>query len=69
MLGRETWVSDHLTCHIPGHKCSVHESVEELVECMRAAHNMFCEKQWQVQREKFKKPLLYQVGDWVWLAN
>jgi len=36
--------------------------VEELVERMRAEHEVFCERHWQVSREDFEKPLLYQVG-------
>jgi len=52
MLGRETRVPDHLTYHIPDHDNSVHEYVAKLVERMRAAHEMFREKQWQVRTEE-----------------
>jgi len=61
----ETRVPDHLTYHVPDHDNSVHEYVGELVERMRAAHEMLREKQWQVQTEDSDEPPLYQVGDWV----
>jgi len=45
MLGRETRVPDHLTYCVPDHNNSVHEYVGELVQRMRAAHQMLREKQ------------------------
>jgi len=63
MLGRETRVPDHLIYHVPVQDYSVHEYAEELVERMKAAHEMLQEKQWQVRREDSEEPSLYQVGD------
>jgi len=51
MLGRETWVPDHLTYHIPEPDYSIHEYASELVEKMRVAHKILREKQWQVRKE------------------
>jgi len=69
MLSREIRVSDHLTYHIPDLDNFAHEYVGELVECMRAAHKMLQEKQWQVRTKVSDEPPLYKVGDWVWMAN
>jgi len=69
MLGRETWVPDHLAYHVPEQDYSVHEYASELVERMRAAHEMLREKQWQVRQEDSNEPPLYQIGDWVWMVN
>jgi len=68
MLGWETGVPDHLTYHIPEQHYSIHEYASELVEKMRVAHEILREKQWQVRQEDSNEPLLYQVGDWVWMV-
>jgi len=36
---------------------------------MRAAHKMLQERQLPVRTEDSDEPPLYQVGDWVWMAN
>jgi len=64
MLGRETWVPDHLTYHVPEQDCSVPEYASELVERMKAVPEMLREKQWQLRREDSEEPPLYKVGDW-----
>jgi len=69
MLGRETLMLDHLTYHVPQQDCHVHEYASKLVEQMKVAHEILREKQWQVRKEDSKEPLLYQVGDWVWMVN
>jgi len=69
MLGRETRVPDHLTYHVPEQDYPVHEYASELVEQMKVAHEILWEKQWQVRKEDFEEPPLYQVGDWVWMVN
>jgi len=69
MLGRETQVLDHLTYHVLEQDHSVQEYANELVERMKGAHEMLREKQWQVRHEDSEEPPLYQVGDWVWMAN
>lgn len=69
ILGRETRVSDHLIYDVPAPESSVYEYVGELIECMRAAHKMLSEKQWQVRSEDSREAPLYQVWDWVWMAS
>jgi len=69
MLGRETRVPDHLTYHVPGQDSLVHKYASELVERMKAAHEILQEKQWQVWCEDSDEPPLYQTGDWVWMIN
>jgi len=65
VLGRETLFPHQLTYHVPCPESSVHEYVRELIEHMKAAHEMLKEKQWQVRGEDSELPLLYQVRDWV----
>jgi len=69
MLGQKTCVLNHRTYHIPDHKSSTHKYVEELVEQMRTAHDMFCEKQCQLREEDFEEHPLYQVRDRVWKVS
>jgi len=45
-LGRETRVPETLTYHVPEQDSSIHEYDGELVERMKAAHEMLREKQW-----------------------
>jgi len=45
MLGRETWVPDHLTYHFPEQDYPVHEYASKLVEQMKVAHEILREKQ------------------------
>jgi len=62
-------VPDHFTYYVPEQGYSVHENASELVERMKAAHEMLQKKQWQVRREDLEEPPLYQIGDWVWMVN
>jgi len=64
MLDQKTRVPDHFTYHIPEQDYSIHEYASELVEQMKVAHKILHEKQWQVRKEDFEEPSLYQVGDW-----
>jgi len=54
-------VPDNLTYHVPEQDYSVHEYASELVERMKAAHEMLRETQWQVRREDSEEPPLYQM--------
>ena len=36
---------------------------------MRIAHDLLMDKQKEVRASDKEEPLLYQVGDWVWLKN
>jgi len=49
MLGRETRFPEHVTYHVPAPESNVHDYVDELMKCMRAAHEVLHEQQWQVR--------------------
>jgi len=68
-LGRETRVLEHVTYHVPAPESSVHDHVDELVKRMRTAHKVLREQQWQVSSGDPDDPLLYKVGDWVWMTS
>jgi len=40
MLGRETRVPEHLTYHVPAPESNVHDYIDELIKCMRTAHEV-----------------------------
>jgi len=69
MLGRETWVPEHLTYHVPAPELPVHEYVGGLIEIMGKAHDALCVQQWQTHSVESEEPPLYQVGDWVWMVS
>jgi len=69
MLGRETRVSEHLTYHVPAPERNVHDYVDELIKRMRTAHEVLREQHWQVRSSDSDDPLLYKVGDWVWMTS
>jgi len=48
MLGRETWVPEHLTYHVPAPESPVHEYVEKLVKIMGRAHDALRAQQWHI---------------------
>jgi len=49
MLERETSVPKHVTYHVPAQESIVHDYVDELIKCMRMAHEVLREWQWQVR--------------------
>jgi len=61
MLGRETWVPEHLTYHVPAPEFPVHEYVGKLIKTMGEAHEALREKQWAVQTEDSEDPPLLPV--------
>jgi len=69
MLGRQMRSYEHLTYHVPAPKNSVHKYVDELITCMRTAHEILREQQWQLRSEDSDDPLLYKKRDWVWMIN
>jgi len=69
MLGRKRRVPEHVTYHVLALESSVHDYVDELVKCMRTAHEMLREQQWHVRSDDSDDLPLYMVGDWVWMTS
>jgi len=65
MFGKETRVPEHVTYLVLATKRNVHGYVDELIKCIRTAHEVLLEQQWQVKSDNSDDPLLYKLGDWV----
>jgi len=49
MLWGETRVPEHLTYHVSAPESNVHDYVDDLIKCMRMAHEVLREHQWQIR--------------------
>jgi len=45
MLGRKTKVPEHVTYHVPVPESNIHDYVDEVIKCMRTAHEVLGEQQ------------------------
>jgi len=49
MLGVKTRVSEHLTYHVSAPESNIHDYVDDLIKCVRMAHEVLREQQWQIR--------------------